>query len=348
MLRRGEQVVGSRRSRRAASAAGRARRAAPPVSSGRPAVEARRADRRGVKAASGAPRPARSPAAARPGGRRSRRRPARSSAVSGEVRPAPPGRARRRGGPRRRVRSGAGVGAERRRSPWSVGTASGGPRTSRSPERRSGSRLVASTVSPGQAASRSATSGAASITCSKLSSTSRADRRRRARRQHVAERAVADLTHPEGAGDRRQRRGRARDTAPRATNQTPSANASAAASAAARRASRVLPTPPGPVSVTRRTSGRRSSSPTAAISRSRPTSEVSGTGRLGDAVPLVGGCSAIPVRPGGDVRFGGRRPAVVPIDGGRLVAHRRSLEAGEVGGVATARAQSYPLIRRSW
>ncbi len=43
-------------------------------------------------------------------------------------------------------------------------------------------------------------------------------------------------------------------------------------------ASRVLPTPPGPVSVTSRISGRRSRAHTAARSRSRPISGVSGIG----------------------------------------------------------------------
>ena len=51
-------------------------------------------------------------------------------------------------------------------------------------------------------------------------------------------------------------------------------------SAATWSARRVLPTPPGPVNVTRRTSFRRSRSWMAVISRSRPTSGVSGMGRV--------------------------------------------------------------------
>ena len=47
-----------------------------------------------------------------------------------------------------------------------------------------------------------------------------------------------------------------------------------------RRASRVLPMPPGPVSVTRRTSGRRSSPVRAATVSSRPTNAVGWSGRL--------------------------------------------------------------------
>ncbi len=51
---------------------------------------------------------------------------------------------------------------------------------------------------------------------------------------------------------------------------------------ATRSVSRVLPTPPGPVSVMRRTSSRRSSAVTCLISCSRPMKEDSGVGR--DAV----------------------------------------------------------------
>src|SRR5690242_19111929 len=48
------------------------------------------------------------------------------------------------------------------------------------------------------------------------------------------------------------------------------------------RASRVLPTPPGPVSVTSETSSRSRRSLTAATRRSRPISEVRGRGKLTD------------------------------------------------------------------
>ena len=53
----------------------------------------------------------------------------------------------------------------------------------------------------------------------------------------------------------------------------------ASRSDAASMASRVLPTPPGPVRVTSRADGRSSRSPSAAASRSRPTIVVNGTGR---------------------------------------------------------------------
>ncbi len=52
--------------------------------------------------------------------------------------------------------------------------------------------------------------------------------------------------------------------------------------------SRVLPLPPGPVSVTRRTSGRESNSVTAASSRSRPRSGIAGTGS--EPAPAGRGC----------------------------------------------------------
>ena len=61
------------------------------------------------------------------------------------------------------------------------------------------------------------------------------------------------------------------------TKATPSAESGAHCSATAI-ARRVLPTPPGPVSVSRRTSGRRSSARRVASSTSRPISRVRGTG----------------------------------------------------------------------
>ena len=64
-----------------------------------------------------------------------------------------------------------------------------------------------------------------------------------------------------------------------ATKNTPCGKSSTS-SAAAWSASRVLPVPPGPVSVSRRTSSRRSCSAIAASSRSRPISGVGWTGRF--------------------------------------------------------------------
>ncbi len=65
----------------------------------------------------------------------------------------------------------------------------------------------------------------------------------------------------------------------RSTNSTPSAKAGSR-SAATWRARRVLPMPPGPVSVRRRTAGASSSWHTAATSRARPISGVSGRGSV--------------------------------------------------------------------
>ena len=91
-------------------------------------------------------------------------------------------------------------------------------------------------------------------------------------------RTAGELAQVQGVGDRRDTRSGSR-TAARETKTTPSANA-VSSSLATSIASRVLPTPPGPVSVTSRISGRRSRSHTAARSRSRPTSGVSGMGRV--------------------------------------------------------------------
>src|SRR5437764_1023396 len=65
----------------------------------------------------------------------------------------------------------------------------------------------------------------------------------------------------------------------RATTNTPSAKSSES-SAATCKPNRVLPTPPGPVSVTSRTSDRLSNRVTAATSFSRPIKGVGWIGRL--------------------------------------------------------------------
>ena len=76
-------------------------------------------------------------------------------------------------------------------------------------------------------------------------------------------------------------------TAASGTKTAPSANSDSSL-AAASRASRVLPTPPGPVSVSRRTSGRHKRPVNVVTSRSRPTSAVSGVGN-GPSRSLVEG-----------------------------------------------------------
>src|SRR6266699_7197507 len=68
-------------------------------------------------------------------------------------------------------------------------------------------------------------------------------------------------------------------TGARETKQTPSAKSSLT-SAATCKDRRVFPTPPVPMSVTRRTDGCRKRAPSAATSCSRPKNEVSGTGSV--------------------------------------------------------------------
>ncbi len=122
------------------------------------------------------------------------------------------------------------------------------------------------------------TYGAASTICSKLSRTSR----------RCFDRSAA-ASCSGGARPTTSRRSRAwaiaettrsgSRTEAREAKTAPSAYSSANP-AATSIASRVFPTPPGPVSVTRRISGRRSRARTASSSRSRPTSGVSGKGSV--------------------------------------------------------------------
>ena len=71
-------------------------------------------------------------------------------------------------------------------------------------------------------------------------------------------------------------------TAASGTKRAPSANSPATARATSS-ASRVLPVPPAPVSVSRRTPGRTTSARTCSSSRRRPTNDVSDAGQLGPA-----------------------------------------------------------------
>ncbi len=97
----------------------------------------------------------------------------------------------------------------------------------------------------------------------------------------------------------------------RSTKKTPSGNASSTA-AATWRAKRVLPVPPGPVSVSKWVCGSCRRSRTAATSRSRPMKGVRCTGRLWR------GTSSTGAAPGG--RGGGHR--------GRAAASSRACSAG--------------------
>ena len=136
------------------------------------------------------------------------------------------------------------------------------------------------TFNPGQTERRSATSGAASTTCSKLSSTSS----RRLSRRNTASCASSGSVPVSRKGKACAMAETTRSglvMGARSTNQIPSENASTRL-VATWRARRVLPTPPGPVKVSRRISSWRSRSTSTATSRSRPTSGVSGAGRFVD------------------------------------------------------------------
>ena len=134
-------------------------------------------------------------------------------------------------------------------APASRGTSSGGTGCSCSPCRCSGRRDVASTTRPGAADSSAATTPAAPGSCSRLSRTSRACRSLRcpvtisaAGRVPLTSRQSARAFHITSASR----------TAASGTKYTPCRKAAPSDDAAAS-ASRVLPTPPVPVSVTSRT-----------------------------------------------------------------------------------------------
>ena len=144
-----------------------------------------------------------------------------------------------------------------------------------SPVTRSGVRLVTRIVVRGAACSRSVTTGHASTTCSKLSSTSSIRRpcttpATSARRSWCG----AARTSRASAIALSTRSGPA--TASSATQQAPSGNVGATAAATAR-ASRVLPIPPVPVSVISRAPSVRSAARSASSS-ARPTNVEGGAG----------------------------------------------------------------------
>ena len=117
------------------------------------------------------------------------------------------GQLRSRGGPRAPGRRTAGRPRTRRsgrpRPPGrpAAGRAAG-PGRRRSARTCSASRLVASTVSRGQSLSSRATMPAASVTCSKLSSTRSICRSRRRSMSSSCQRPIDDLAEPDGPGDR--------------------------------------------------------------------------------------------------------------------------------------------------
>ena len=158
----------------------------------------------------------------------------------------------------------------------SAGSGSGGTGYSRSARSPSAARLVATIARPGQRASSSPRSGATPATCSRLSRiNSQASSQNSSARAGTSApvpdwsaptaRAIPASTCPGSA------------TAASGTNTAPPPKRSRSRWPAAR-ASRVLPTPPGPVSVTSRTWGSVTSATTSPMACSRPTSEVAAAG----------------------------------------------------------------------
>ena len=146
---------------------------------------------------------------------------------------------------------------------------------------RNGALLVARTTRSGHAAASSATSGAAPISCSRLSRTTRIRRPVRYGASAVTERSVRFSGTPRAEATRGRTIAGSR-TAASSTQTMPPGNAAAVCPSreATSRASRVLPTPPGPVTVTTRCSGASTRSVSAATSWSRPMVAVPGA--IGD------------------------------------------------------------------
>ncbi len=158
----------------------------------------------------------------------------------------------------------------------STGSASGSATNCCSARRCNTSRLVTSSFTPGHASNSAARSGAAAMTCSKLSSTSSIRRSCSALARSVRVGRAPGSRSPSAsvrAGSTSSRS----FSAARETNCTPSANASTS-SAATCSARRVLPTPALPVKVSRCISGRWSSAHIARTSCSRPIRGVAGMG----------------------------------------------------------------------
>jgi len=172
-----------------------------------------------------------------------------------------------------------------------AGSASGGTGYSRSARSPSTVRLVAKITTRGQRASSSPRPGAAWITCSRLSRISShappPNVSASASTGEPARARSAPAIRPMAAGT-----SLGSVTASSGTNTVPAPNQSRSRSPTAT-ASRVLPTPPGPVSVTSRAPGRSTSPATSSIARSRPSSDVmlTGSGR-GPRAPSGDGAAA--------------------------------------------------------
>ena len=155
------------------------------------------------------------------------------------------------------------------------GVGSGGSGYSCSPRTRSTLRLVTKKCTPGALASRSSTSGAAAVTFSKLSSRISACMLARYDFRLATGSAPAASRMPSACATVGATRAGSR-TPERSTNHAPSRKA-VSHRAATSIASRLLPMPPGPVSVSRR-AGPETSPHTSSASSSRPTSRCHGAG----------------------------------------------------------------------
>ena len=204
------------------------------------------------------------------------------------------------------------------------GTGNGASRYAASLAIRSGSRLVARTRTSSQACSRPAhSSAAAPITCSQLSSTSSSCRRASTAPAPPAagipgcSRTPSATATADGtcAGSR---------TGASSASHTPSANRAATRPATAP-ASRVLPTPPGPVTVTSRCSSSRPA--TSRTAAARPTKLVSAAENPCMPPAVTGGASAAARRLAASTSPAGARPRAAATNTGRTGSARPSAPA---------------------
>ena len=194
-------------------------------------------------------------------------------------------------------------------SPCSVGSASasgntsGDSRSTHSPPMPRVSRLVARIRSSGQArSSASVTLAASSTTCSQLSRTRSSLReQRKSIKTSRNDRAESSRT-PRVAATTSTSSDPSRNS-PNSTSHTPSPN-TRRASVAARSASRVLPTPPIPVNVTRRDADSKLFISDNSVRR--PTKLVNSSGRL----PIRGRAPAAITRASGRPASGSGRSAI--------------------------------------
>ena len=236
--------------------------------------------------------------------------------------------------------AGAVVGPSRSSSP---GSPSGRTGISRSARRCSRSRLVISSVSPGirrapQPVQARRRAGVRS--CRRRGAWScrpapgRADRLPPPCRRRRSRPPPAPPQRP-GGGSR---------TSVRSTNATPSGKREAAAAATAI-ASRVLPTPGGPVSVSSRVSGSASSRSSAATSSSRPTSASVGVGSERRSRRAGGPPDTHTSRPHEPSPMGRRRRPPLPVRGKSSPPRRIHANRGIWHGRLVPRHVPHPSMR---